>query len=183
MSYPEETVVYECMGAYVPPEQDEEGQENPQGWEANPPCWMVTAERALELVSSWCNRHPEHLPVGKVLQGVSTGPVLVLPEPGPGVWLRFHELKSEHPPAACPICGSGVAVHHPSFARYECEALFDVTSKGPDAEGNLVPETWRGEQPCRKPSLRQLLTVLGTRFPPASRAADACMRALQLVRA
>lgn len=183
MDFPEGTVVYECMGAYAPPEQGGEEQEKPQGWGALPPCWNVSAERALELVSSWCSRHPELVPVSKLLQGVSNKPAPVLPEPGSGVWLRLRDLKAERLPGSCPICGSGVAHLDDAFTRYECGALFSLTSRVPDSQGNLVPEKWGGELPCGKPSLRQLLTVLGRRFPPASRAADACMRASQLVRA
>lgn len=113
------------------------------------------------------------LPVSKVLQLVSNGSVPILPELGPGVWLMLQELKAERLPGACLICGSDMAGQNYSFARYECGALFSVTSQVPDSEGNLIPETWGGESPCGNPSLRQLLTVLGARFPTASRAADA----------
>jgi ribosomal protein S27AE len=181
MDFPEGTVVYACLGAYAPPEEDE--QEEPKGWEAVPPCWNVSAERALELVGSWCSRHPELVPVARLLQGESNRPAPELPEPGSGVWLRLRDLKAERLPSACPICGSAAAHQDDSFTRYECGALFSLTSRVPDAQGNLVPEKWAGESPCGKPSLRQLLTVLGRRFPPASRAADTCRRALQLVRA
>jgi hypothetical protein len=181
MDFPEETVVYACMGAYTPTEQGDEEQEKPRAWEALPPCWNLYTEQALELVSSYCSRHPELVPVSRLLQGVSNKPVPVLPGPGSGVWLRLRDLTAERLPDSCPICGSDAAHLDDSFTRYECGALFSVSSQKLDAQGNYIPVKWAGELPCRKPSLLQLLTLLGRRLPPASRAADACMRALWLV--
>lgn len=175
MDFPEGTVVYACSGAYMP--SDREEGEGPHAWEAFPSCWNLSDARALELLIPYCNRPSGltlggHMRVGQELKSVP-GPALS----GIAMGLMLQDWQARHRPETCPICDSGQVHEEDSFSRYECGAIFTATCWAPDAQGKYIPIEWTGELPCRSPTLRQLLTLLGTRLPAGSAAANACANA------